>query len=1041
AAIDKIIDYENMPSARWKKRFLFISGGLDETEQRLFHQQSVKLADDFIRINPTFGDVVFIAKDEDESGVDERSRILETINGGTLWTNFIGHAASRTWELMFNNPDIEELANKGRYPFISSMTCHTGRFAEPNQDSFGEAFLLAPQKGAIGFLGTSGWGYSYEDYLYLRQLYPKVLTDSLRCLGDIITLTKFSLWQRYGSGAHVQNLILQYNLLGDPALALGLPLEPDLALEAQDVRVNPPSPSEADSTAVIKLRLQNWGLATRDSIALSIEIEQLVTREKLVARLTAPPPHVVDSLSYTWTLRNMAGPVEIRVVLDPDDAIKETDEGNNSQAIQVTVLTSTFAQVAPPTNARIPLDAVVLKIQTPQQYFEQEARYIFEIDTTAAFNSPAVRVSPAIQVHPLLIKWRVEDLLAEQKYYWRARRQDRELDDSFLASFYASREPHFGWQQAGSSDASHNVSVNTEWGARGAELAMKQMAILIQSAWTNSVGYALIEIDNQTAVPTGRGFNMVVLHQNTGAIEKSGHFDTYADVNASAELVRFVEAIPDGRYVLAAVSDEGRSNLTEAAFQALETLGSAKIRNLGYRDMWAIIGRKGAPRGSVVEGWESAQANGAVVLKDTLSLRYSHGRLLSERIGPATAWKSLSWDVSTGDSCDLYFNILGYHKSSRDTVRLSANVKGNDLDLSFLNAADYPFIHIDARLSTRSASQTPLLQSWRARFTPAPDITIGRQLVTQSADTVLVGGSVTFYLDVYNIGLDMAKNVQVVFEQMNPSGIVRFSDMVIDSIPVDRYAPIEWRWQAGSLPGEKQISIIADPENALAELSEANNSVITSVYVHADTVKPEIRITFDDREIFEGDLVAAAPIIVATLMDNNPDLLDTTRIKVYLDGIVLSLNDADLMSLQASQEPGVQGELTIRPLLSDGDHVLEIQFTDMSQNMIKKRVSFSVESDLALREVLNYPNPLHDDTEFTFHLTRRAVVQVRIYTVAGRLIRTMAAGLLDVGFNRIYWDGRDQEGERPANGVYLYQLIAESEGETVIESSKVIIMR
>ncbi|MBN1561027.1 hypothetical protein JW998_12310 [candidate division KSB1 bacterium] len=1039
AAVDKIIEYENMPSARWKKRFLFISGGLDETEQRLFRQQSMKLADDFIRTTPTFGDAIFISKGTNEAAADERSLILDAINTGTLWTNFIGHAASRTWELMFNNPDIEELANKGRYPFISSMTCHTGRFGEPTQDSFGEAFLLAPQKGAIGFLGTSGWGYSYEDYLYLRQLYPKVLTDSLRCMGDIITLTKFDLWGRYGGGDHIQNLILQYNLLGDPALRLGLPLEPDLALESQDIKVNPSVPSEADSTAEIIVHMQNWGLAVQDSIDLLLEIEQQVTKKQLTQRLTAPP--VVDSLICTWPLRDMAGPVEIRVTLDPDDKIKESDEGNNAQTTQVTVLTSTFAQVAPPNNARIPLDAVVLKIQTPQQYFEQEARYLFEIDTTAAFDSPAARQSPAIPVHPLLIKWRVDDLVAEHKYFWRARRQDREFDHAFLPSFYTSREPFFGWQQAHQSDAAHNVTINTEWG-KGAELARKKITILLQSAWTNSVGYALIEIDNQTAMPTGRGLNVAVLNQNSGAIEKAGHFDTYGDVNASAELARFIETIATGRTVLAAVSDEGSINLTEAAIQALETIGSAKIRDLGYRDMWAIIGKKGAPRGSVAEGWESARPNGAVVLRDTLSMRHSRGRMLSERIGPATAWSSLSWDVTAGDSCDFYLNVLGYQKSSRDTVLLSEHIRGSNFDLAFLNADDYPYIVLDAHFSTSSASQSPLLKSWRAQFTPASDITIGRQLVTQSADTVLVGGAVTFYLDVYNIGLATAKNVSIVLQQVNQSGGIRLGEIAIDSIAVDRYAPIDFNWQAGSVPGEKRLAIIADPDNQLAELSKANNSVITSVYVHADTVKPDIRITFDDREIFDGDLVASEPLIVARLIDNDPELLaDTTRIRVHLDGQILSFKNQQVLSLQESSEPDVQGELVIRPLLSDGEHILDLQLSDMSRNMIEKKVSFTVESDLALRNLLNYPNPLYKDTEFYFSLTRQALVRIKIYTVAGRLIRTIAPGVVDVGYNRIYWDGRDQEGDELANGVYLYHIIAENERESVTESSKVIIMR
>ncbi|MBN1480977.1 hypothetical protein EH223_00720 [candidate division KSB1 bacterium] len=1043
SAVDKIIDYERTESARWKKNFLFISGGLDEMEQQLFRKQSAALASEFVASAPTFGSPLFINKDDAEAQADARSLILDAINAGTLWTNFIGHAASRTWELMFNNPDIDDLSNTSRYPVISSMTCHTGRFAEPNQESFGEKFLLVPNKGAISFWGTSGWGYSYEDYLYLRRLYTTVLLDSVRYLGDIITLTKFAMWQYYGDGAHIRNLILQYNLMGDPAITLSLPTQPDLTLEPNDIRVSPLVPSEADSLAQIKVNVQNWGLATRDSVVGRLDIEQLVTKQILTEPFVLPPVGRSDSLSFDWPLKNMAGPVELRVTLDPQDQIKETDETNNVQMNQVTVLTSTFAQVAPPNNALIPVDQTVLKIQTPQQFFDETARYIFEIDTVKTFTSPALRVSPPVQVHPLLIKWQPDALIPGAKYYWRVHLQGHDADDSFLGAFYTSPSINFGWRQADSVAAAYNMRQNTIWTSSGTRLEENPVSILLQSAWTNSQGYAVIEVNNRTVMQTHRGFNIAVLNPNNGDVLDSGYFDTYANAEQTREMVEFIGKIPQGRLVLAAVRDEGSAQLTEEAFQALETLGSSMIRNLGYRDMWAIIGKKGAAKGSVPEGWEPAKANGAVVLKDTLSGFFERGRLLSERIGPATHWSSVSWDVTIPDSCDFTLNILGYQKFIGDTVRLFSGIKQTPVDLSSIDASEFPFIHLDAHFQTARARHSPLLQSWGALFSPAPDITIGRQLVTQNADTVLVGQVVTFYLDVFNIGLGTAQDVTLSFDQVNQAGGVNhLATVEIDSIAVDRYVPIQYTWQVGAIPGEKQIAITADPGNLFAELSESNNAIITSVYVHADTLQPEIKITFDDREIFDGDLVDPEPLIVATLRDNNPELsLDSTRIKIYLDGSALLLTNQDVISLHQPQDTTVLGELHIQPVLDDGDHLLEIQFSDASMNSVIKRVSFVVESDLELRHVLNYPNPFATGTEFCFDLTRQALVRIKVFTVAGRLIKTIEPGLVDVGYNRIYWDGLDQDGDLLANGVYLYYIIAETADDTKTATNKVIVMR
>jgi flagellar hook assembly protein FlgD len=81
-------------------------------------------------------------------------------------------------------------------------------------------------------------------------------------------------------------------------------------------------------------------------------------------------------------------------------------------------------------------------------------------------------------------------------------------------------------------------------------------------------------------------------------------------------------------------------------------------------------------------------------------------------------------------------------------------------------------------------------------------------------------------------------------------------------------------------------------------------------------------------------------------------------------------------------------------------------------------------NQLVLSDVLNYPNPFRNRTSFTFELNfDDTEVRVKIFTLAGRLIRTLeSAGVR--GFNQIDWDGRDEDGDPLANGVYLYKIIA-----------------
>jgi flagellar hook assembly protein FlgD len=53
-----------------------------------------------------------------------------------------------------------------------------------------------------------------------------------------------------------------------------------------------------------------------------------------------------------------------------------------------------------------------------------------------------------------------------------------------------------------------------------------------------------------------------------------------------------------------------------------------------------------------------------------------------------------------------------------------------------------------------------------------------------------------------------------------------------------------------------------------------------------------------------------------------------------------------------------------------------------------------------------------------------AEAQIKIFTLSGRLIRTLENFSAQPGFNMLEWDGQDADGDRLANGVYLYKIIA-----------------
>ena len=77
----------------------------------------------------------------------------------------------------------------------------------------------------------------------------------------------------------------------------------------------------------------------------------------------------------------------------------------------------------------------------------------------------------------------------------------------------------------------------------------------------------------------------------------------------------------------------------------------------------------------------------------------------------------------------------------------------------------------------------------------------------------------------------------------------------------------------------------------------------------------------------------------------------------------------------------------------------------------------------------NYPNPFNPETWIPYHLAEDASVVIKIYNVKGELVRSIevgkqAAGTYQSREQAVYWDGRNQQGQPAASGVYFYQLSA-----------------
>ena len=71
----------------------------------------------------------------------------------------------------------------------------------------------------------------------------------------------------------------------------------------------------------------------------------------------------------------------------------------------------------------------------------------------------------------------------------------------------------------------------------------------------------------------------------------------------------------------------------------------------------------------------------------------------------------------------------------------------------------------------------------------------------------------------------------------------------------------------------------------------------------------------------------------------------------------------------------------------------------------------------------NYPNPFNPATTIPLAVPAGAEdVELAIYNVLGQPVRQVWNGALTAGEHRMGWDGRDEQGQAVAAGVYLYRL-------------------
>jgi len=125
--------------------------------------------------------------------------------------------------------------------------------------------------------------------------------------------------------------------------------------------------------------------------------------------------------------------------------------------------------------------------------------------------------------------------------------------------------------------------------------------IVARSAGLEAGDYAHIYVNGRDVAPNRRGYNVAVIHPQTGQVERTACFDTLLSAAESSRLADFLNKVPAGHIVAIAVRDEASLNLRQDAIDALAGIGATVDLRGRFRWGHAVIGVKGAATGTVLE--------------------------------------------------------------------------------------------------------------------------------------------------------------------------------------------------------------------------------------------------------------------------------------------------------------------------------------------------------------------------------------------------------------------------------------------------------
>jgi len=1080
----------------WKKQVLHFVGGdaiqlVNEISNYMNgYEQTIK--------DTLFGANVVTVKKNTTAPVQNNisDSLRNVINRGAALINFFGHGSTTGFDQAVDDPDMYN--NKDKYPFVIANSCYSGDIHDPTVRSVSERFIIANQKGSIGFLATPSYGIPWYLNKFTSSFYRALSqTHYDKGIGDII---REAAKQNLSGDILTQITSVDMTLCGDPALRISAGLLPDYQVFNYNVSFD--LKKYTDSVG-IKISYKNLGMAKRDTFALRIERSFPNGDTANILKLIKAPMYK-DTFNFYFPLdfNRGIGLNKFSVKLDYFQKISEVSETNNNVGpIDLFIPGGDVLPVFPYKYALVPkTQTLTLKASTTDP-FAVSTVYRLQLDTSDKFTS--LINTTLITSTGGVLEWKVNLPYGDSTvYFWRVSRDSISPQKAF-----AWRESSFqtigtkrGWGQAHFHQFKNDgyQFVNYKKSDRRFVFENNQHSVQARAAHYPAIAQSEMNFYFDTQIKEGwpsafNGWNFAVfdsisgqpkqvfsanapatgLGQFNNCIENGSRY-VYSFGAWSAcgspptwknDIQNFLNSISPNQYVLGYTTGLNDPTFSEvstynnALYTAFESVGSKNIRITPDTVAYAFFGRKGMSAGQA-HTLIGTNKKSILFLQDSIKTRWTSGYVASELIGPSYKWNSLHWrvkstDVGNGDTTIL--KLVGIQSSGQmDTL---ATFKQDSSDVmalsSYADAAKYPFLKLVAFMHDNIYRTSPQLKRWQVLYDEAPECAINPLKGFASInDSLQEGDEVTFRFPIENIGVKDFTDSLVVTYWIENKDLIKVplphklkagpfvaGHVLIDTVKINTYQFV----------GNNALWIFVNPlndPNYQHEQSQFNNIGRYPFSVRTDVTNPLLDVTFDGVRILNGDIVSAKPNILITLKDENKFLAlnDTGAFTISLQAPSQNpqrIYFGETLQFTPANLPRNSCSIIYMPTLPvDGKYMLTVQAKDRSKNSSaakEYRVQFEINNQPSVTQVLNYPNPFTTSTRFVFTLTGSEVPEVftiQIMTITGKIVKEITRGELGnihIGRNitEYAWDGRDNFGDRLANGVYLYRVITKLNGQNI----------